>query len=101
MKKSPQFFTAYAAKVLPKSDQEKGSQNASTAPVARAAADNVILPSKPSIAEMSLAPFPLISGTFSMVSPSVQEKYSEQCQGAAAPSVDQSRGDIAPLVDPD
>ena len=46
---------AYAETVLPKSDQEKGSQKASAAPVARAAADNIVLPSKPSIAAMSPA----------------------------------------------
>ena len=44
---------------------------------------------------------PPISSTFSMVTPSVQEKDTKQCEGVAATSVDQSRGDIAPSVDLD
>ena len=87
--------------VLPKSDQEKGSQKASAAPVSKAAADNVILPSKPSIAVMLPARSPPISGTYSMVTPSVQENDTKQCGGVATTSVDQSRGSIAPSVDLD
>ena len=81
--------------VLPKSDQEKGSQKASADPAAKAAAKDVVLSSKPTVAAMLLAqPLP-ISGTTPTVTPSVREKRDQQCQGTLATS---ATDEFAPVV---
>ena len=81
--------------ILPKSDQEKGSQKASAAPAAKTAAKDIVLSSKPHRAEMSPAqPLP-ISGTTPTVTPSVQEKSDQQCQGTFATS---ATDEFAPVV---